>query len=326
LRKDASLRGLGFFGLPQTASEQELRYSYFALAKRLHPDIAGAEKTDEFKHVHDEYEHAKYELQRRAGTLRGAPQGFASSRSPTGAHNQGKHGHSWKESAQNPYGPDMTPSIDPRVEMHARAIVLGVVASFAFIVVELSSASCGQRISYKPFWLSSKGSWARRFETKFGHRGMMKDYDAESALKRAGKLAPRPAQETKQLEVSSFYADRIAKLRDSKSVQNARGETQEKSPQKSDAPDKRPGITEIKAKLLKAAEAANAAAAARRATPGTAPTSCQVQDSYWDIRTTVGGASRAPKNAPSASIRSDACEPLEFHYGLKRRPTFNYKV
>ena len=27
--------------------------------------------------------------------------------------------------------------------------------------------SCGQRISYKPFWLSAKGSWARRSEGFF---------------------------------------------------------------------------------------------------------------------------------------------------------------
>merc|ERR1719235_2678170 len=139
--------------------------------------------------------------------------------------------------------------------------------SFAFIVVELFSASCGQRISYKPFWLSAKGSWARRFEPDFGHDGMIKDYDAESALKKAGKLAPRPAQEMKQLEVSSFYADRISKLRYSSRVRETPEDKKQKkssgsSSENSGSPDPKSRITEIKANLRKAAEAQNAAAAA----------------------------------------------------------------
>jgi len=262
LRMDAS-RGLGFFGLTQTASEQELRDAYFAVAKRLHPDVAGPDKNDEFKQAQDEYEHAKYELQRRDGTVREVPHGFASYRGPTSDYWRGKHGASWKESAQNPYGSDMNPSADPRVQLRARAIAMGVMISFAFFVTELFSASCGQRISYKPFWLSAKGSWSRRFDADFGHDGMMKDYDEESALKKAGKLPPKPVQAMKQLEVSSFYAERIPRLRESKPKPK-----EEKKPENPDAPKSR--INEIKANLAKAREAANAAAAARRAAPGTA--------------------------------------------------------
>jgi curved DNA-binding protein CbpA len=297
LRMDAS-RGLGFFGLSQTASEQELRDAYFAVAKRLHPDVAGPDKNDEFKQAHDEYEHAKYELQRRDGSVREVPQGFASYRGPTGDYWRGKHGQSWKESAQNPYGSDGAGlSGDPRVQLRARAIAMGVMISFAFIVTELFSASCGQRISYKPFWLSAKGSWARRFDTDFGHDGMMKDYDEESALKKAGKLPPKPVQEMKQLEVSSFYAERIPKLRQSKPKPEA--ERKQKKSENSDASKSR--ITEIKANMAKAAEMANAAAAARRAAPGTAQTPCPDEDALNDImRKTIGGVSRTPPK-PSAT-------------------------
>jgi curved DNA-binding protein CbpA len=303
LRRDASLRGLGFFGLEKTASEQELRDAYFAVAKRLHPDVAGDVRSDDFKQAQEEYEHAKYELQRRDGTLRETPEGFAPYyRGPTGDYWRGKHGQSWKESAQNPYGSDMNPSIDPRVQMRARVIALGVMVSFAFIVVELFSASCGQRISYKPFWLSAKGSWSRRFEPDFGHDNMMKDYDAESALKKAGKLAPPPVQEMKQLEVSSFYAERISKLRYSNTKPK---EKQKKSSENSGAQDSKSRITEIKANLRKAAEAANAAAAARRAAPGTAQAPCPEEDVLRDVMTkTVGAPSREPKKPASTRERA----------------------
>ena len=43
----------GYFQLPASASEAELRDAYYAVAKRLHPDVAGEERAADFKHAQE---------------------------------------------------------------------------------------------------------------------------------------------------------------------------------------------------------------------------------------------------------------------------------
>jgi len=203
----------GYFQLPASASEAELRDAYYAVAKRLHPDVAGEERAADFKHAQEAYEAAKFEIRARDGQLSVGEkhpfgEGYYRGTTQTDYYRGGRNA-TWSESSSyNPYGSDAVTN-DPWTKRKARYIAAGVMVAMWAVVLELFSASCGQRMSYKPFWKRGGGGWARRYDSSW-------EVDQSYAARPPPDPEEGPRQpKSKEIAVSSFYTERIPKLRSS---------------------------------------------------------------------------------------------------------------
>mmetsp|Transcript_83444 Transcript_83444/g.131825 ORF Transcript_83444/g.131825 Transcript_83444/m.131825 type:complete len:205 (-) Transcript_83444:79-693(-) len=101
---------LSRFKLSPTASQADLRKSYYKMAKLLHPDIAGPNAEEDFKRLREDYEQAKQILKqgsrRPSDTSRGPGEnssGQYQSHTDYGDEWHGPQGQHWKASWANTF-------------------------------------------------------------------------------------------------------------------------------------------------------------------------------------------------------------------------------
>jgi hypothetical protein len=202
------------------------------VAKRLHPDVAGEERAADFKHAQEAYEAAKFEIRARDGELSVGEkhpfgEGYYRGTTQTDYYRGGRNA-TWSESSSyNPYGSDAVTN-DPSTKRKARYIAAGVMVAMWAVVLELFSASCGQRMSYKPFWKRGGGGWARRYDSSW-------EVDQSYAARPPPDPEEGPRQpKSKEIAVSNFYVERIPKLRSSVTQSQAAKKKQDEQDQKMD--------------------------------------------------------------------------------------------